>query len=75
MENGADPPAKEAQDEAEVVDIAKKKEEKEEGEKKEREKEEKEEEKDNEKKKVVEEDTPRSLKTMSPSEKVSTDEQ
>ena len=69
MENAAAPPAKEAQDDAEVVDIAKKKmEEKEEGEKENKEK--MKEEKDEEKKKGVEEDTPRSLKTMSPSEKV-----
>ena len=60
MENAAAPPAaKEAQDDAEVVDVEKKK-----GEKEEKKKEE-----ESEEKKKGEE-TPRSLKTMSPSEKV-----
>lgn len=64
MENSAAPPAgKEAQDDAEVVDVAKKKK----GEREEKKKEDEEEESD-EKRKW--EETPRSLKTMSPSEKV-----
>ena len=64
MENSAAPPAgKEAQDDAEVVDVAKKKK----GEREEKKKEDEEEERD-EKRRW--EETPRSLKTMSPSEKV-----
>ena len=69
MENTAVPPeGKEVEDDAEVVDVAKKKKKEEKGEEK---KKEKDEEESDEKKKGKEEgETPRSLKTMSPSEKV-----
>ena len=68
MENTAVPPeGKEAEDDAEVVDVAKKKKKEEKGEEK---KKEKEEEESDEKKKGADGETPRSLKTMSPSEKV-----
>ena len=67
MENAAPPVAgKEPRDDAEVIEVGEKK--KKEEEKEEKEEEKKEDEESDEKKKG--EDTPRSLKTMSPSEKV-----